>query len=56
MDSNTNIEHGTHGWDPVSTHGNWYVLLRLDGITQRERKIIKRAKYYSYREICRNQG
>ena len=39
----------------MSEHGNWYVILRLEGI-QRVKKIIKRVKDYSYKERFEKLG
>ena len=40
------IEYCSQSWAPVYRHGNWSVMLRLEGIQRRERKLIKRVKYY----------
>ena len=44
------IEYSSQAWDPVSRHGNYSVIVRLEGIQRRVIKIIKRIKDYSYRE------
>ena len=33
--------YSPHAWAPVSRHGNWSVILRLDTIQRRVTKIIK---------------
>ena len=33
------IEYSSHALDPVSRHGNWSLLLRLEGIQRRVTKI-----------------
>ena len=35
------IEYCSQAWTPVLRHGNWNVILRLEGIQRRMMKIIK---------------
>ena len=48
------MEYWTQAWTPVLRHGNWSVILRLEGIQRRVTKIIKNVKDYSFKERLRN--
>ena len=48
------LEYSTQVWAPLSTHGNWNVILKLEDIQRRVTKIIKRVKDYINRERSEN--
>ena len=50
------IENCTQAWAPMLRHGNWSVILRLEGIQRRVTKITKMIKDYSYRQRLQKLG
>ena len=50
------LEYCTQVCAPMLRHGNWSIIMRLEGIQKWGTKIIKRLKDYSYWERLENLG
>ena len=44
------IEYCTQAWAPVARHGNWNLILKLEGVQRRVTKVIKSLGDLSYKE------